>query len=88
MSKFKVIEESRFINNNEMNSLTGGEQCPGTHTVVCGTTASHGQCSGMPRDFFTQPCVANQRVCGVMTLYTIFCATNYDFCSHLQSYKF
>lgn len=51
MSKFKVIENSRFLNNNELGCVKGGISiltCPNTQAHVsqgCTSTSSHISCT-------------------------------------------
>lgn len=87
MKKFKVIEKSRFLSDDKLSDIKGGDiiPCPGRYPVLC--SKNHAVCSGIPASYFSGPCAGNKGTCGIFTLYDMFCATINESCGPLVLYE-
>lgn len=84
MSKFKIIECSRF-SRDDMKSAKGGN-CIGIHQTSCVNV--HSECISVPANYATDLCTINHGVCGFGAVYREYCVSVHQSCGLLTTYSF
>lgn len=85
MSKFKIIEASRF-SKKEMDTARGGYNCPGTFQTTCVNV--HSECISVPANYVSDLCTVNHGVCGLGAVYREYCVSVHQSCGLLSTYSF